>query len=95
MSYGNCVVVNGTPENLEVIADAGVSFPKNDFAELAGQLDELLKNPKLVAEYGERARHSAQNRYSWDAIVERYERLLLELVERKRFSIPSRAEQEM
>ncbi len=91
MSYGNCVVVNGTPENLEVIADAGVSFPKNDFVALASRLDELLVNPKLVGEYGDRARRNARDRYSWDAIVERYERLLVGLVERKRSLVSSSA----
>jgi glycosyltransferase involved in cell wall biosynthesis len=93
MSYGNCVVVNGTPENLEVIADAGVSFPKNDFVALAARLEELLANPELAAEYGERARKRAQDRYSWDAIVERYEQLLVDLVERKRSLISSRTAQ--
>jgi glycosyltransferase involved in cell wall biosynthesis len=89
MSYGNCVVVNGTPENLEVIAEAGLSFPKNDFEALTLRLKELLTNPTMVAEYGERARRSAQARYSWDAIVERYEQLLIGLVERKRGSVSS------
>lgn len=84
MSYGNCVIVNGTPENLEVIADAGLSFPKNDFEALARRLQELLTNPAMVSDYGERAARSAQARYSWDAIVERYELLLMGLVEGKK-----------
>lgn len=83
MSYGNCVVVNGTPENLEVIADAGVSFPKNDFGSLADRLGELLVEPATVAQYGAHARQRALDRYSWDAVVERYERLLVGLVESK------------
>ncbi len=91
MSYGNCVVVNGTPENLEVIADAGVSFPKNDFIALAGRLEELLANPKLVAQYGERAQSRVRDRYAWDAIVERYEQLLIGLAERNRCRASARA----
>jgi glycosyltransferase involved in cell wall biosynthesis len=81
MSYGNCVVVNGTPENLEVIAEAGVSFPKNDFQSLTQRLRELLEAPATVAEYGERARRRVEARYSWDAIVDRYEQLLGDLVQ--------------
>lgn len=79
MSYGNCVVGNGTPENLEVIGDAGLCFKKNDFAELSSILDTLIANPALVSEYGERARSRVLARYSWDAIVERYERLFYSL----------------
>lgn len=76
MSYGNCVIANGTPENLEVIGDAGLSFPKNDFSALSQEIERALQAPHLVAEYGERAKSRVNARYSWDAIVERYEGLL-------------------
>jgi len=76
MSYGNCVIANGTPENLEVIGDAGLSFPKNDFIALSQEIERALQAPHLVAEYGERAKSRVNARYSWDAIVERYEGLL-------------------
>ena len=81
MSYGNCVVVNGTPENLEVIDGAGLSFPKNDFEQLSGILDQLLKDPARVHDLGSRAKQRAHDRYSWDTVVGRYERLLRDLVQ--------------
>ncbi len=79
MSYGNCVIANGTPENLEVIGDAALSYPKNDFAKLAELLGQVLSNAEIVAAYGERARARALSRYSWDAVVSRYETLLAAL----------------
>lgn len=75
MSYGNCVVANGTPENLEVIGEAAVSFPKNDFAALSQLLSGLLADPIRVRELGELARQRALSEYSWEAVVSLYEDL--------------------
>ena len=80
MSYGNCVIANGTPENLEVIGDAALSYPKNDFSKLSQILGEVIANADLVAQYGERARGRALSQYSWDAVVSRYETLLASLL---------------
>jgi glycosyltransferase involved in cell wall biosynthesis len=80
MSYGNCVVVNGTPENLEVVADCGESFAKNDFAGLRTVLARLLQDPVAVAQLGSRAKARATAQYSWESVVDRYERLFGELV---------------
>ena len=51
MGYGNCVVVNAIPENLETIGDAGVSFRRNDVADLRAKLQELIDHPELVQQY--------------------------------------------
>lgn len=83
MSYGNCVVVNGTPENLEVIGDAASSFPKNDFTALSAIMLELLRDPKQCAELGERAKARALANYSWDAVVSKYEALFTSLITKK------------
>jgi glycosyltransferase involved in cell wall biosynthesis len=74
------VIANGTPENLEVIGDAALSYPKNDFSKLSEILAQVISNADLVATYGERARARALSRYSWDAVVSRYETLLGSLV---------------
>lgn len=84
MSYGNCVIANGTPENLEVIGDAALSYSKNNFEQLSEILSSVMSNPTLVKEYGERARQRALSNYSWDAVVSRYETLLASLVKRSR-----------
>jgi glycosyltransferase involved in cell wall biosynthesis len=79
MSYGNCVIANGTPENCEVVADAGVTFQKNNFDELGTILDRLVRDPAVVKQLGEKARARVMASYSWDSVVERYIRVIDEL----------------
>lgn len=79
MSYGNCVIVNGTPENIEVIGDAGESFTKNNFDQLADILARLVSAPEMVERYGKTAEARVMERYSWDSVVAKYETLLNEL----------------
>jgi glycosyltransferase involved in cell wall biosynthesis len=83
MSYGNCVVSNGTPENQEVVGDAGVIFKKNDFAELSELLAQLLQEPDAVKAFGDKAYQRAHERYSWDSVVSAYEELMNELLARR------------
>jgi len=87
MSYGNCVIANGTPENLEVIGDAALSYSKNNFSELSELLAQVLSDPEDARRMGERARSRALLRYSWDAVVSRYENLLASLVTRSRATV--------
>jgi glycosyltransferase involved in cell wall biosynthesis len=86
MSYGNCVVSNGTPENREVVGDAGICFEKNNFLELSAILERLLSAPEEASIYGERARERAHRHYSWDSVVVKYESLIAELIESRRAS---------
>ncbi len=80
MSYGNCVIVNGTPENIEVVADAGEVFVKNDFGELAEIMERLLESPALVAQHGAAAEARVLAQYSWESVVAKYEALFAHLV---------------
>jgi glycosyltransferase involved in cell wall biosynthesis len=85
MAAGRCVVVNDTPENLETIGDAGLSYP----GELGGGglrtvLERLLKDPALVAEQGARGLERVRALYSWDRIADEYERLFREIIEESR-----------
>jgi glycosyltransferase involved in cell wall biosynthesis len=79
MSYGNCVVANGTPENCEVVADAGVTFQKNNFQQLAGILAGLVNDSAAVKEFGQKARERVMANYSWDSVVEQYIQVIHEL----------------
>ena len=81
MGFGNCVLVNDTPSNLEVIADCGFSYCGKDGAEdLRDQLRVLVDKPELVAEYRTRALFRAQEQYRWQDVTRQhaalYERLL-------------------
>jgi len=84
MAMGNCVVVNGTEENLETIGDAGFSYREaTDEASartLAAILQKLLDNPELVAEYREMASRRAKHEYTWDTVTDRYETLFKAMV---------------
>jgi glycosyltransferase involved in cell wall biosynthesis len=76
MGSGNCVLVNNHPPNLEVIADAGVSFDGQAGADdLSKKMVELLDDPETVEEYRLKARLRVKQEYSWDSIVDKYEEL--------------------
>jgi glycosyltransferase involved in cell wall biosynthesis len=87
MGMGNCVVVNGTEENLETIGEAGFSYrePDDEASEraLASILQDLLDNPEMVAAYRQRAHHRARTEYTWDSVTDRYELLFSRLLGRK------------
>ena len=83
MALGNCVVVNDTQENLETIGVAGLSYRGREGAPaLQVVLEQLLKHPDLVKEYGARACVRAAS-YSWDAVTEAYESLFEEEIQRR------------
>jgi glycosyltransferase involved in cell wall biosynthesis len=76
MAAGNCVLVNDHRPNVETVGDAGVFFSGSTGVEdLARQLERLLEHPELVEDYRSRALQRARL-YSWDAVTDRYERLL-------------------
>src|SRR5581483_4126221 len=81
MSAGNCVLVNDHKPNAETVGDAGVYFSgRQGVDDLTAQLDRLLADPELVAQYRVRARQRAES-YSWEAVTDQYERLLTEVCE--------------
>jgi glycosyltransferase involved in cell wall biosynthesis len=76
MAAGNCVLVNDHRPNAETVGDAGIYFSgRAGVGDLAAQLELLLDDPSLVAEYRVRALDRAQ-RYSWEAVTDQYEQLL-------------------
>jgi glycosyltransferase involved in cell wall biosynthesis len=78
---GNCVLVNDHAPNVETVGDAGVTFSgREGVPSLAAQLERLFDHPEIVDAYRARA-HERAKRYSWDAVTDEYERLLLEAVD--------------
>jgi len=90
MAAGNCVLVNDHRPNAETVGDAGIYFSgSTGVADLTAQLERLLADPALVAEYRERALRRAQM-YSWEAVTDQYEQLLTAVCEaRGPGSLPS------
>src|SRR6185503_4031384 len=81
LAAGNCVLVNDHAPNVETVGDAGVTFSGVEgVSSLAAQLGRLLDQPKIVEAYRARALERAR-RYSWEAVTDQYERLLLDVLE--------------
>lgn len=83
MAYGNCIIANGTPENIEVLADAGLVYRKNNFIELSELIDRAQNSVELRRELGISASKRAQDLYSWDTVVNQYDNLLESMVKTK------------
>ncbi len=77
MGYGNCVLTLAAPENIEVVGEAGI--PYKDEAELAEQLQRVLRDASMVTAYRQRAQERVREYYDWEGIVDRYESLFADL----------------
>ena len=73
MGYGNCVLTLATPENIEVVGEAGV--PYIDEFDLAEKLQRVLRDGSLVQAYRNRAQQRVQKHYDWETVVDQYEQL--------------------
>lgn len=73
MGYGNCVLTLATPENMEVVGEAGV--PYIDEFDLTEKLQRVLRDGSLVQAYRHRAQQRIQTHYDWDGVVDQYEQL--------------------
>ena len=77
MGYGNCVLTLGTPENIEVVGDAGI--PYDDEVDLSEKLQRVLRDGSLVQGYRNRAQMRVKKFYDWEHVVDQYERLFAEI----------------
>lgn len=90
MGFGNCVLVNDTPSNLEVIDQAGFSYRGAEGAvDLKAQLQMLLNNPGLVEEYRGKALRRAQTHYRWEDVVQSHETVYSHVIDRRWYSVLS------
>ncbi|MDD5367629.1 MAG: DUF1972 domain-containing protein [Anaerolineaceae bacterium] len=82
MAFSNCIIVNNTPENLETIADGGLSYNGNQGAvSLRRVLEGLIQDPDQVEKYRLLAEARALNTYSWEKVTDEYEALFANLLE--------------
>src|SRR5262249_21654423 len=77
MGAGNCALTLNTPENLEVIGDAGTSYDSEH--DLAIQLQRVIDDPSMIGEYRRRAMARVIQFYNWEQITDQYEELLARL----------------
>lgn len=83
MGYGNCPVVNDTPDNREVAAETAIYFRADRPESLTAVLERLRTAPSEVARRGEAAAARARLRYSWEAVVAAYAALFEELSQKR------------
>jgi len=76
MGAGTCVVVNGIPEQLETIGEAGVYYRMNDLEDLKQKVQELIDNPSLRGFYAQKTKKRVERYYRWIDVINRYEILL-------------------
>ncbi|MEP7269884.1 MAG: glycosyltransferase [Acidobacteriota bacterium] len=74
MGAGNCALTLATPENLEVMGDAGLVY--HSVEDLARQLRRVLADPSIIGEYRHRAMSRVMQLYNWEQITDEYEVLL-------------------
>lgn len=80
MAFGSCVIVNDTPENLETIGEAGLSYRGAEgAASLRPVLSRLIADPAMADDYRRRAQRRASEHFTWDAVTESYEALFRRL----------------
>jgi glycosyltransferase involved in cell wall biosynthesis len=73
MGYGNCVLTLATPENVEVVGDAGIPYADAD--DLEAKLRRVLSDGAIVNIYRQRAQDRVRAHYDWERVVDRYENL--------------------
>ncbi len=76
MGYGNCPVVNDSPENREVAGPTAVYFDVRRSGGLARALDQVLDDREEARRRGRDAAERARERYSWARISDLYAELL-------------------
>jgi glycosyltransferase involved in cell wall biosynthesis len=83
MGFRNCVLVNDTASNLEVIAGTGFSYRGSEGAQdLRRQLQFLLDSPVLVEEFRSKAKQRARTTYRWEFVVRDHAELYAKLLNR-------------
>lgn len=84
MGYGNCVLVNDTPENREVAGGVGLYFRATEPATLTQGLEWLCSRPERARARGRAAARRARILFSWERVADRYADLLAGLARRSR-----------
>ena len=79
MGYGNCLVVNDTPENREVAGETALYFKAELPSTLSRVLERIRRHPAEHAALGRRAADRARRRYSWEAMADLYADLFRDL----------------
>lgn len=80
MGAGNCVLVSDIEYNEETVGDTGVTFRNKDVEDLRSKIQRLADDPEEVRRFRKAAVERVRTLYSWDHIVDEYERLFAQLL---------------
>lgn len=75
MSYGNCCLVSDISECVEVVEDKALIFKKSNIDDLRGKLQNACDYPAVVMEMKKQASDFICEKYNWDDIVRKTEKL--------------------
>jgi glycosyltransferase involved in cell wall biosynthesis len=81
MGLGRCVLVNGTPENMEVVGEGGIIYKKNDVNDLREKLSWIIEHPDVRESFRQKARERVFQLYTWDRVTDQYEQLFHSLLQ--------------
>ena len=81
MGRGAVTLYLNTPENAEVVGEAGIAFEPDTLEEAMRRV--LAMSAEEREALGERAARRVAERYSWDAVTDQYEALLVGLARRR------------
>lgn len=82
------VIVNNLGALPEVVEESGGGFVYNNDDELIAHMERLRQDPPLRNELGERGHRAYLNRWTEDACLEKYYRLIGEIAARKSIRLP-------
>lgn len=72
MGLGTPIICSDIKENIYAVDDAAITFKKSNTADLAEKLQLALTSPERLRENAARAKKRAQERFSWDAVVDQH-----------------------
>ena len=79
MAARNAILYLDTPTNHETTGGCGISF-RLEQHELATKMTQLIGSPQQIQQLRQRAQRFAQENYSWERIVDQYERLFEDML---------------
>lgn len=76
LGFGNCVLVNGTPENMETANGSAIPFwffrGKDPTAGLRKKIQFVDDNPRVVQQFRRKAVDHIRKNYRWDTVAAQY-----------------------
>ncbi len=83
LGAGCLALVNDTPENREVAEGAALLYAFNDVESLRQLIDQVSLEPSDGGALRAAAQRRVRERYDWTAVVDQYEALFYELIDRQ------------